>query len=104
MAASLNPRNRRIIRRDQLAAALQSVGAAVQSTTQSPTSNLASSNSDGDSGSTQMIAHSQVYADQLIILREMGLRNESINLQALIICNGNIEEAVNLVLGIGNSA
>lgn len=46
----------------------------------------------------------QQYAAELQIMRDMGLTEESSNLQALIICNGNVETAVSLVLGLGNFA
>lgn len=40
----------------------------------------------------------QRYANQLEIMTEMGLLNESLNLQALILTEGDVEAAINLVL------
>lgn len=37
------------------------------------------------------------YSQELIQMREMGLLDEDVNLQALQICNGDLEAAVNLV-------
>lgn len=50
----------------------------------------------------QPAGNSQPYAAELQTMREMGLTEEHSNLQALILCNGNVEAAVTLVLGIGN--
>ncbi|KAG4065110.1 hypothetical protein HA402_007507 [Bradysia odoriphaga] len=47
---------------------------------------------------------SQRYAAELQIMRDMGLTEENSNLQALVMCNGNVEAAVTLVLGLGNFA
>lgn len=41
----------------------------------------------------------QQYVNELQTMREMGLTEEQSNLQALIIYNGNVEAAINLVLG-----
>ncbi|XP_037034798.1 ubiquitin-like protein 7 isoform X2 [Bradysia coprophila] len=46
----------------------------------------------------------QRYAAELQIMRDMGLTEENSNLQALLMCNGNVEAAVTLVLGLGNFA
>lgn len=44
------------------------------------------------------------YSNELRTMREMGLYNELINLQALAISNGDVEAAINLVLsGLGSS-
>lgn len=43
----------------------------------------------------EMITSFQV---QLKQMEEMGLRNKAANIQALMVCNGNLEAAVNLVL------
>ncbi|KAJ6635917.1 Ubiquitin-like protein 7 [Pseudolycoriella hygida] len=53
--------------------------------------------------SVQSSDSNQQYAAELQTMRDMGLMEENSNLQALIICNGNIEAAVTLVLG-GNFA
>lgn len=37
------------------------------------------------------------YTQELIQMREMGLTDEGVNLQALLICNGDLEAAINLV-------
>lgn len=43
------------------------------------------------------------YATELQTMREMGLYEELINIQALVVSNGNVEAAINLVLsGLGN--
>uniref|UniRef100_A0A2M4BNC7 Putative ubiquitin-like protein 7 n=1 Tax=Anopheles marajoara TaxID=58244 RepID=A0A2M4BNC7_9DIPT len=43
------------------------------------------------------------YRGELELMREMGLADTETNLQALIVCNGNVESAVNLVLsGMNN--
>uniref|UniRef100_A0A182Y5D0 Uncharacterized protein n=1 Tax=Anopheles stephensi TaxID=30069 RepID=A0A182Y5D0_ANOST len=39
------------------------------------------------------------YRRELDTMREMGLTDTETNLQALIVCNGNVESAVNLVFG-----
>lgn len=39
------------------------------------------------------------FVNELQTMREMGLTEEQSNLQALIIFNGNVEAAINLVLG-----
>lgn len=50
---------------------------------------------DRDRDDEIMIASFQT---QLIQMEEMGLRNKAANIQALMVCNGNLEAAVNLVL------
>lgn len=40
----------------------------------------------------------QQYNSELYTMREMGLQDETSNLHALILCNGNVEAAINLVL------
>lgn len=68
-----------------------------------PTPSRTSSFSTVDpSSSIQPTGNSQQYAAELLTMREMGLTEENSNLQALILCNGNVEAAVTLVLGIGN--
>lgn len=43
------------------------------------------------------------YANELHTMREMGLFEEMINIQALVLSNGDVEAAINLVLsGLGN--
>lgn len=43
------------------------------------------------------------YATELRTMQEMGLFEELINIQALVISNGDVEAAINLVLtGFGN--
>lgn len=39
------------------------------------------------------------YANELVLMQEMGLQDEQINVQALLVSNGNVEAAINLVLG-----
>jgi len=76
---------------------------ATTSTTTTPTGVSSSqSTSDAGSSSIQPSESRQQYASELQTMREMGLTEEVSNLQALIVCNGNVEAAVNLVLGIGN--
>ena len=48
-----------------------------------------------DARDLEMIASFQV---QLRQMEEMGLTNKAANIQALMVCNGNLEAAVNLVL------
>lgn len=43
----------------------------------------------------EMIASFQI---QLRQMEDMGLTNKAANIQALMVCNGNLEAAVNLVL------
>lgn len=42
------------------------------------------------------------YTQELIQMREMGLIDEAVNLQALLICNGDLEAAINLVFSSSN--
>ncbi|XP_058130196.1 pneumococcal serine-rich repeat protein [Anopheles ziemanni] len=52
---------------------------------------------------TAMAASIGQYRSELELMREMGLTDTETNLQALIVCNGNVESAVNLVLsGMSN--
>lgn len=39
------------------------------------------------------------YATELVLMQEMGLFDEEVNIQALIVSSGNVEAAINLVLG-----
>lgn len=43
------------------------------------------------------------YATELQTMQELGFTEERNNLRALILCNGNVEAAVNLILGITGS-
>lgn len=43
------------------------------------------------------------FAPQLLEMEEMGLRNKAQNIQALMICNGNLEAAVNFVFAEMNN-
>uniref|UniRef100_A0A1Q3F451 Putative ubiquitin-like protein 7 n=1 Tax=Culex tarsalis TaxID=7177 RepID=A0A1Q3F451_CULTA len=63
----------------------------------------------GDMGAQTMSQHSTLeaslsqYRTELDQMREMGLTDTETNLQALIVCNGNVETAVNLVFsGMNN--
>lgn len=40
----------------------------------------------------------QLYTGQLQTMREIGLTDEAINLQALVLCNGDVEAAINFVM------
>lgn len=53
-----------------------------------------------DARDIEMIASFQT---QLKQMEDMGLRNKASNIQALMVCNGNLEAAVNLVLAEMNS-
>jgi hypothetical protein len=53
-----------------------------------------------DARDIEMIASFQ---NQLKQMEEMGLGNKAANIQALMVCNGNLEAAVNLVLAEMNS-
>lgn len=47
--------------------------------------------------------HAERYATELQTMREMGLFEELINIQALVVSNGDVEAAINLVLsGLGS--
>lgn len=47
--------------------------------------------------------HAERYATELQTMREMGLYEELINIQALVVSNGDVEAAINLVLsGLGS--
>lgn len=47
--------------------------------------------------------HALRYANELQTMREMGLMDELMNIQALAVSNGDVEAAINLVLsGLGN--
>lgn len=47
--------------------------------------------------------HAERYANELQTMREMGLLDELVNVEALVVSNGNVEAAINLVLsGLGN--
>ncbi|XP_053681172.1 ubiquitin-like protein 7 [Anopheles nili] len=58
-----------------------------------------------DLGAQTMSQHSTLaasigqYRRELDQMREMGLTDTETNLQALLVCNGNVESAINLVLG-----
>lgn len=43
------------------------------------------------------------FQEQLRQMEDMGLRNKTQNIQALMICQGNLEAAVNLVLAEMNN-
>lgn len=45
-----------------------------------------------------------IYAEQMQTMRHMGLTNDSLNLSVLMITNGTLENAVNLVLAMADSA
>ncbi|XP_052866289.1 ubiquitin-like protein 7 [Anopheles cruzii] len=52
---------------------------------------------------TSIAARMGRYRTELELMREMGLADTENNLQALIVCNGNVESAVNLVLSCMNN-
>ena len=52
-------------------------------------------NSERDARDIEMITSFQT---QLRQMEDMGLSNKAANIQALMVCNGNLEAAVNLVL------
>ncbi|XP_058058985.1 uncharacterized protein LOC131209853 [Anopheles bellator] len=52
---------------------------------------------------TSIAARMGRYRAELELMREMGLADTENNLQALIVCNGNVESAVNLVLSCMNN-
>jgi hypothetical protein len=54
-----------------------------------------------DDPDAQMIASFQ---PQLMAMQEMGLFNKAANIQALMLCNGNLEAAVNFVLSEMNNS
>lgn len=76
--------------------------ATTSDTTPTPSRTSSFSTVDPGTSSIQSTGNSQQYAAELLTMREMGLTEENSNLQALILCNGNVEAAVTLVLGIGN--
>lgn len=75
---------------------------------------LASSDRSGTAGTVQPAQnqpavldsnenHALRYANELQTMREMGLLDELMNIQALAVSNGDVEAAINLVLsGLGN--
>lgn len=74
-----------------------------------PTSAPAPAAAPGDMGAQTLSQHSTLeaslsqYRAELDQMREMGLTDTETNLQALIVCNGNVETAVNLVFsGMNN--
>lgn len=75
---------------------------ATTSNTTPPNQTSSPSTVNPGSSSVQPSGNSQQYAAELQTMREMGLTEDNSNLQALILCNGNVEAAVTLVLGIGN--
>lgn len=75
---------------------------ATTSSTTPPPSRISPTVVDPGTSTIQPDGNSQPYAAELQTMREMGLTEEHSNLQALILCNGNVEAAVTLVLGIGN--
>lgn len=78
--------------------------ATTSNTTPSSRTSSLSGTIDPGTSSVQSSGNSQRYIAELQTMREMGLTEESSNLQALIMCNGNVEAAVTLVLGLGNFA
>lgn len=72
-------------------------------TSSSPSSGAVSAISHNDIGAQTQSQHSTLeaslsqYRAELDQMREMGLTDTETNLQALIVCNGNVETAVNLV-------
>lgn len=76
--------------------------ATTSDTTPAPSQPSSISTVDPGTSSIHTPTINQVYAAQLRTMREMGLTEENSNLQALILCNGNVEAAVTLVIGIGN--
>lgn len=57
-----------------------------------------SSASTSEATTTDDAANLRLYADQLAKMQEMGLTDNNINLRALIINNGDVNAAINLVL------
>lgn len=57
-----------------------------------------SSASTSDATATDDAADLRLYADQLAKMQEMGLTDNNINLRALVINNGDVNAAINLVL------
>lgn len=67
---------------------------------------LDESNNDARQASQQnsLQQYSQQYNSELYTMREMGLHDETSNLHAIVLCNGNVEAAINLVLsGMGDT-
>lgn len=52
--------------------------------------------------SIQSSNNGQQYLNELTTMREMGFTDENNNLRALIMCDGNVEAAVSLVINTGN--
>lgn len=84
----------------QALSAAGGTGASTQSTSAQPNP-VASGQQLNLPGSNDNLA--ERYASELQTMREMGLYEELINIQALVVSNGNVEAAINLVLsGLGN--
>lgn len=78
-----------------------SSNASTPSSTTSSTTNPATAAATNLPGSSDNL--SERYANELQMMREMGLFEDLINIQALAISNGDVEAAINLVLsGLDN--
>lgn len=64
----------------------------------STAANVTPMDSSSATGPTNNAQREQQYASEMSTMYEMGLTDAATNLQALIIFNGNVQEAVNLVL------
>lgn len=104
----------RQITQRQLADALAFVGAAFRSsqTAENARESMEMDQDASVAAAPEPVAHAEQvgsspdlraqYAQELIQMREMGLIDETVNLQALQICNGDLEAAINLVFSSNN--
>lgn len=83
-----------------LSAAGAGTGASTQSTSAQPNQTQSASAVNLPSANDNL---AERYANELQTMREMGLFEELINIQALVVSNGDVEAAINLVLsGLGS--
>lgn len=70
-----------------------------------PVESMETSSVDTESNFTDLPAmyRTHIYAEQMQTMRHMGLQNDSLNLSVLMMTNGGLENAVHLVLAMGDS-
>lgn len=70
-----------------------------------PVENMETSSIDTERNFTDLpeMYRSHMYAEQMQTMRHMGLTNDSLNLSVLMMTNGGLENAVHLVLAMGDS-
>ncbi|KAL5274256.1 UBL7 family protein [Megaselia abdita] len=70
-----------------------------------PVESMETSTVDTESSFTDLpeMYRTHIYAEQMQTMRHMGLTNDSLNLSVLMMTNGGLENAVNLVFAMGDS-